>query len=78
VKQDAIIVSTLGHRVQLGDFVEIRLLVGVRGLFLADTRAFHVLAEVWETPDELRVIVGVPVSALSDTTEPPTVCLKLK
>lgn len=76
VQQDGIIVGPLGHRVQSGDFVQIRLLVGIRGFLLVDSRALHVLAEVGKASEELGVVVGVPVTSLSNAAEAPSIGLK--
>jgi hypothetical protein len=57
VEKDRIVVDLFRERVQLGDSVEVRLVVRVESLLLRDAGSLHLLAKMREAPQEQLMVV---------------------
>lgn len=60
---------------QLGDLVEIWLVIRVSRLFLINSRTLHVLTQVRQSSEKEFMVIPIPVGPLRDATETPSIGL---
>ena len=71
LQENGFIVRLFRYRMDFGNFVKVRFMVRVRGLFFRNARTPHSLAQMRETPEKQGMVITISVAALGNPSKSP-------